>query len=91
MNNLVIFVNISTKLNEKFNTLYYPGPSDVSSDILTLFGIQFPASRDMNRNKVFSKTDMLNLMSQLVKKKGWEVDYSDYIPLYCCKSLVGNS
>ncbi len=63
--NLVIFVNTSSKLKENFDTLgvKLPGPSDVSSDILSLFGIKFPASKDMNRNQVFDIVDIRDLMS----------------------------
>jgi hypothetical protein len=68
---LVVFVNTSSKLNENFDTLSLkvPGASDISSDILTLFGIPFSGSQDMNQNTVFKTDDIRNLMSQFVKKK----------------------
>ncbi|MEO0469209.1 MAG: hypothetical protein AAF206_06290 [Bacteroidota bacterium] len=71
---LVVFVNTDVAVNVDYQSgsgsdIHYPGPKDVSNDVLTLFGIPFEGSEDMNRNQVFAKDDILELMQQLIRKK----------------------
>lgn len=71
VNKLVIFVNTNTKFNHKYDTIKNPTPTakDVSSDILTLFGVIAKGSEDMYQNQVFPESDLDDLMAQLVKAK----------------------
>ncbi|MDG1333000.1 MAG: patatin-like phospholipase family protein [Crocinitomicaceae bacterium] len=68
---LVIFVNTDTKFNAKYDTIKYPTPTgkDVSSDILTLFGVIAKGSEDTYQNKIFEESDINGLMAQFVKAK----------------------
>ena len=71
VNKLVIFVNTNAKLNEKYDTLTNPTPTakDVSSDILTLFGVIAKGSEDMYQNQIFPESDLNDLMAQFVEAK----------------------
>jgi hypothetical protein len=71
VNKLVIFVNTNTKFNEKYDITKFPTPTgkDVSSDILTLFGVIAKGSEDMYQNQVFQESDLNDLMRQFVEAK----------------------
>ena len=71
VNKLVIFVNTDTKFNEKYDIKTFPTPTakDVSSDILTLFGVIAKGSEDMYQNQVFPESDLNDLMTKFVNAK----------------------
>ena len=71
VNKLVIFVNTNTKLNEKYDIATFPTPTakDVSSDILTLFGVIAKGSEDMFQNHIFPESDLNDMMAQFVEAK----------------------
>jgi hypothetical protein len=71
VNKLVIFVNTDTEFNEKYDVYTNPTPTakDVSSDILTLFGVIAKGSEDMYQNQIFPESDLNDLMAQFVEAK----------------------
>lgn len=71
VNKLIIFVNTDRKLNEKYDIFTNPTPTakDVSSDILTLFGIVAKGSEDMYQNHIFPESDLNDMMAQFVEAK----------------------
>jgi hypothetical protein len=71
VNKLVVFVNSDKKLNDTYDIIKNPTPTakDVSTDILTLFGVITKGSEDMKNNHIFPKSDLNDLMAQFVEAK----------------------
>ena len=71
VNKLVVFINSDKKLNAAYDTIKNPTPTakDVSSDILTLFGVSTNGSKDIKNNHIFPESDLNDLMAQFVKAK----------------------
>lgn len=70
VHNLVIFVNTDVPINTTYQVKDgLPTSSDVSDDILTLFGVPFDGSKDMMKNQVFNQEDIYDLMTDLIVAK----------------------
>jgi len=71
VNNLIVFVNTDTAIKTDYDRYKdgLPTKSDVSDDILTLFGVEFDGSQNMNKNQVFEQSDIYGLMTKLINAK----------------------